>query len=98
MILREKTRCWSAASSFFFFYQPLLKKKMQARKSVSKKKKTILLEKETKSWNAERRRESSRKVPSYTPPSNRGGERDSLVAFGYKKYIDKNGKTAIIRS
>ena len=37
-------------------------------------------------------------VPSYTPPQNRGGERDSLVAFGCKKYIDKNEKTAIIRS
>lgn len=37
-------------------------------------------------------------VPSYTPPQNRGGERDSLVAFGCKKHIDKNEKIAIIHS
>lgn len=35
--------------------------------------------------------------PSYTPPQNRGGERDSLVTIGYKKQIDKDEKIAIIR-
>lgn len=45
--------------------------------------KKLLEKKNSRSRRSKRKKNPG--VPSYTPPQKRGGERDSLVAFGCKK-------------